>query len=291
MATGHFLIAGCGYLGTRVAAQWQQAGHRVTAVTRSTARAREFAERGWEPLLGDVTQPEHLPQLPPADVLLWAVGYDRARYSDIRAVYLTGLQDFLERLPVMPAKLIYISSTGVYGQDGGEWVDEESPTEPTREGGRVCLAAEDWLRASRWGPATLILRMAGIYGPGRLPSLEALRQGPVEVRADAYLNLIHVDDAARLVDQVAQRLAPPELLVVSDGQPVLRQDYLAYLAQVSGVDVPEFVDPVPGVTPTTRRTAGSKRVRTDRCQRLCPMTWQFPSYREGVVDAWSRRPA
>ena len=84
-------------------------------------------------------------------------------------VYVDGLQAALDALPTATGRIIYISSTGVYGQTSGEWVDEESECRPTREGGRVCLAAEGVLASPDLGQRAVVLRLAGIYGPGRIP--------------------------------------------------------------------------------------------------------------------------
>ena len=93
------LIIGCGYLGRRGAERWTQAGDEVHAMTRSAERGAEFAASGWQPVIGDVTAPETLADLPAVDTLLFAVGMDRSRYTDIRDVYVRGLERSLAALP------------------------------------------------------------------------------------------------------------------------------------------------------------------------------------------------
>src|SRR5438105_2960635 len=117
------LVIGCGYLGQRVASLWLHDGHRVVATTRQPA---VFQGSAIQPLQCDVLLPETLEGLPAADTVLHAVGLDRSSGASMRSVYVDGLANVLERLPV-PRKLIYISSSSVYGQTDGEWVDEESP--------------------------------------------------------------------------------------------------------------------------------------------------------------------
>ena len=103
-------------------------------------------------------------------------------------------------------RVIYISSTGVYGQTDGTWVDESTECRPTRAGGQACLAAEQLLLQSAWAARTLILRLAGIYGPQRLPRLRQLQSGEsLDTAPLGLLNLIHVDDAAQVVRQVADQ--------------------------------------------------------------------------------------
>ncbi len=163
------LIFGCGYLGLRVAHLWREAGVVVYAVTRSESRAKELEAVGLRPLVADVTDPRSLQGLPRAESVLYAVGFDRAGGANMREVYVDGLRHVLEALPEETGRILYISSTGVYAQSGGEWVDEDSPYQSVRESGRVCREAEELLRSHRLGPRSIILRLAGIYGPGRIP--------------------------------------------------------------------------------------------------------------------------
>ncbi len=171
------LIVGCGYLGSRVARRWRDAGDEVFVVTRSDEHARRFAEQGLRPIVADVLRAETLVALPAADTVLYAVGYDRTAGASIHDVYVSGLQAVLNALPERTGRFLYASSSGVYGQSQGESVDENSPTTPTREGGRACLAAEQALAAHPFGPRAIVLRFAGLYGPGRIPQAGAIRHG------------------------------------------------------------------------------------------------------------------
>ncbi len=141
------LIFGCGYLGHRVAVRWQVAGDTPHVVTRSPSRAAALAAEGLQPIVADVLRPETLRGLPTADTVLYAVGYDRTADQSLREVYVQGLANVLAALPANTGRILYVSSTGVYGQTTGEPVDESSPCHPTREGGRACLEAEQLLSA------------------------------------------------------------------------------------------------------------------------------------------------
>lgn len=309
----HTLILGCGYLGGRVARLWRAAGHRVTVVTRRASRSGELAAAGYEPLVADVTQPESLDSLPAADVVLMAVGYDRASGRTQREVYVDGLRAVLDHLPDATGRIVYISSTGVYGQTDGSWVDEQSPTVPDYEGGRACLAAEALLREHPLGARSVVLRLAGIYGPGRVPRDRDVREGlPLAAAADGWVNLIHVDDAARVVVAAAERATLPSRLVVADGCPVRRRDFYAYWARLAGLPAPRFVDspdlPASESTGTQRiepsppsaadganRPAAhgrggrsDKRVRAARVWSALELAPEFPSYREGLADVAAR---
>ena len=170
------LIIGCGYLGLRVAKIWQQQGNSVSGLTRKPKRAAEFAEQGIAGIVGDVTQPETL-DLPAADIVLVAVGMDRSMYSDINMIYVDGLKNVLARLSSRPQHLVYVSSTGVYGDFDGDWVNEESITQPLRPGGKACLKAEQLIRDSELSDQATVLRFAGIYGPGRVPTKQRVEAG------------------------------------------------------------------------------------------------------------------
>ncbi|MFN0055461.1 MAG: NAD-dependent epimerase/dehydratase family protein, partial [Planctomycetales bacterium] len=140
------LVIGCGYLGRRVAQEWSRAGDAVWALTRSRDRAAELAAQGLVSVIGDVTRPESLRALPPADTVLYAVGLDRQSGHTQREVYVDGLVNVLRRLETVPSRFVYISSTSVYGEDAGEWVDEETQCRPRSSNGQVCLDAELELR-------------------------------------------------------------------------------------------------------------------------------------------------
>lgn len=232
------LIIGCGYLGLRVARAWREAGDDVWALTRSADHAAQFEQQGITPLLGDVLDRDSLRQLPETETVLHAVGYDRSAAAGKREVYVTGLANVLQALPAGCRRLIYVSSTSVYGQSQGEWVDETSPCEPTSEGGRICRDAEQVARDNfRGAGGVSVLRLSGIYGPGRLAArIEALRQQrPIAGHPDGWINLIHVDDARQVVQTCATISEPVDTLLVSDDEPMRRRDYYSRLTAALGV--------------------------------------------------------
>lgn len=238
------LIIGCGYLGRRVARLWQHNGDTVFALTRSPANAEELRSLGIEPIVGDVTNGESLRQLPSADVVLCAVGFDRSAAASQRDVYVDGLTNAAREPASRVNRLIYISSTSVYGQSAGEWIDEQSPTNPTRENGRICLEAENVLRNAHQGRELSwnILRLAGIYGPGRLlQRVASLKAGAtLDGNPDAFLNFIHVDDAARAVLACEKHGHLKEMYLVCDDRPIRRRDYYEKLATLVGAPEPSY---------------------------------------------------
>jgi nucleoside-diphosphate-sugar epimerase len=269
------LIFGAGYLGQRVAALWRDTGREVHVVTRSAPRGEALAAAGYRPHVADVTRPETLAALPKADTVLFAVGFDRASGRSIGEVYSGGLANVLAALGDRPRRFLYISSTGVYGPGDGGWVDEETPCHPDREGGQACLAAEQTLAASPLGPRSIILRLAGIYGPGRIPrSADLLAGKPLAAHPDTHLNLIHVDDAARIV-LLAECAAAPRTYVVSDGHPVLRRDYFAALARLLGAPAPTFIAPPADEPP--QRGASDRRASNAQLVRELRPEFAYPS--------------
>lgn len=276
------LIFGCGYLGRRVTRRWLEQGDRVIALTRKQATAEAFRSEGIEPIVADVTDPESLRELPSADTLLYAVGYDRSASPSIHEVYAVGFRRALAATPEV-GRAIYISTTGVYGDAGGEWVDEQTPPNPARDGGRASLAAEQALYDPTWRDRRVILRLAGIYGPDRLPYLAKLVAGePIAASQHGWLNLIHVDDAAEAVVAAASTAAPPAIVCVSDGDPPQRGDYYAEAARLLAAPTPSFETPAAG-SPRAARAAADKRVANRLLIERLGVRLKYPSYREGLA--------
>ena len=278
------LVFGCGYLGNRVAQRWLESGDRVFAVSRSEQSARAMQQDGLLPIVADVTQPESLIDLPEVDTVLYAVGFDRLSGHSIADVYVQGLQNVLAQLPAPRQRLLYISSTGVYGQSAGEWVDESSICQPERAGGLACLAAEQELEKQRAELDSCILRLAGIYGPGRLPRRDALLAGePIKAPADGWLNLIHVEDAVRVVLAAATAGQLPDRLLVSDGTPLRRQQYFAELCRQLDAPDPCFDEQQQSETDRARASS-SKRVSNRQLLDLLGEVIVFDSFADGLAD-------
>jgi len=277
------LIVGCGYLGTRVARRWLAAGDRVFGITRSPTRAAELAAIGITPIVCDVTAGPESPSwetlraLPPFDTVFWAVGFDRASGKTHRDVHVTGLARLLDALAGSP-RVILSSSTGVWGDEGGGVVTEDTPTNPSREAGHVLVEAESRLRSHAKGPG-VALRFAGLYGPDRLPRLDDLRAGlPIAADPDSWLNLIQIDDAAAVVCAVAAADTPQPLYVVSDGHPVLRRDWYGHLAAITGSPSPHWEPSLP------RARGADKRVDPALLFRDLPIPLAHPDPLRGIEE-------
>ena len=273
------LVIGCGYLGERVAREWLRQGAEVAVLTRSETRAEKFVGLGLKPVIGDVLDPDSLRKLPLAETVLYAVGFDRTSVASKRSVYVDGLSNVLREVGARCERFLYVSSTSVYGQDAGELVDESSPTTPTEENGRICCDAEAAVRQLK--AEAIILRLAGIYGPGRLLArVEQLRRGDrLTGNPNAWLNLIHVDDAVRAVLAAETRGVLGETSLVCDDQPLLRREYYSALAEAVGAPTPQFEE-LSVDAPERRRL--NKRCVNHRLRKELSVDLQFPTITSGL---------
>ena len=275
MPTSH-LILGCGYLGRRVGQAWLAAGDSVTALTRSNSKLLQSL--GIEPIVGDVLNPESLKPLPQVETILYAIGLDRSAGNSMREVYVDGLRNVLEHVP-QSKRFIYVSSTGVYAQTDGDWVDVDSPTEPEEGSGSVVLEAEKLLRERR--PDAMILRFAGIYGPGRLLRKDSLLQGEAQGGdPEKWLNLIHVDDGVKAVLAAESRGKHGSTYLIADNTPVSRRDFYTELAKLLNAPPATFDDSAPSPGRETNRRISNRSMREE-----LGVEPRYRSYLEGLAQA------
>lgn len=291
------LIAGCGYVGHRVAQCWRSSGIETFAISRDPAKGEQLAGEGIRPLMLDLSSPEKWPELPVVDVLLWSVGFDRKAGADRTRVWVDGLRELLNRVRFRTGhgRVIYTSSTGVYGDSGGEEVDENTVACPDSEGGKACLAAEQIVRefAVTTGHTATVLRLAGIYGPDRLlRRIADLHNGtPITSPPDDWLNLIHVDDIVRTVDAVANHSGSsiiPIMNVVAANS-VTRRTYYTTLAELASAPGPVFE--ASSSTESTKarsgRGSGNRRV-ISRVRPTLDVQFCFDDVKAGLQDALRR---
>jgi len=277
------LIAGCGYVGVRLASQLARSGASVFALRRS----QRPLPVGVEPVVADLARIETLGSVPAGlDAVVYAAAPSSSDEAAYRSTYLDGVDNLLrvlaERAERAP-RFVFASSTAVYGQERGEWVDETSPTKPRRWNGETLLAAERLLAARV--PEATVVRFGGIYGPGRTRLVDQVRNGEARLRkGEHFTNRIHRDDAARALAllALAPKLAHGCYLGVDD-EPADESAVLMYLAELLGVPAPPLAD---DANPPARR-AGSKRCRNDRL-RAEGFAPRFPSYREGYAAMLDR---
>ena len=280
VANYRVLIAGCGDVGSALGVELAAQGHEVFGLRRNVRALPESLQ----PVAADLGRPESLAELPPnLDAVVYAAAADRTDETAYRSAYVDGVDHLVAALVAQkqqPRCLLFTSSTGVYGQSSGEWVDESSATEPRRFTGSLVLAGEARVAASPW-PSTSV-RFGGIYGPGRGRLLERVRQGNLTVdrQNPAYTNRIHRDDCAgalaHLLRLEAEGSSLPRVLVGVDDDPAPRHEVYDWLADALGVPRPAEVEGEAG----SRLHGGSKRCRNALLRSL-GYSFRYPSYREG----------
>lgn len=235
------LIIGCGDIGLRVAALWQQRGIAVCGLARSTNAAKRLQQAGIKAISGDLDARDTLSSLPTKDALVYYfapppnTGHDDPRMS----AFIASIKQAR-----WPAKIVYISTTAVYGDCNGAWVTEQTPVNPQSERGKRRLSAENSLLAwhQHSGVPVIILRVAGIYGPGRLP-IARLQQGQPVLNEDEspFSNRIHAEDLATICVKAADYHGGETLYNVSDGHPTTMTDYFNRIADTAGLPRPPVV--------------------------------------------------
>ncbi|GMV91927.1 MAG: hypothetical protein AMXMBFR82_17050 [Candidatus Hydrogenedentota bacterium] len=277
------LIAGCGYVGSALAARLVADNHEVWGLRRNPDRLPE----GVRPIAADITDPDTLRDLPPdLDCVFYtaaAGGYEEARYQ---AAYVQGPRNLLDALSAQDSikRVFFTSSTGVYAQQDGEWVDETSPSEATHFSGKAMLDGERMFREGPF-PATSV-RLGGIYGPGRAQTLDRIRDRVITCPAEpSYLNLVHRDDCAGILHHLMQLDNPEERYLGVDCEPAERGEMYRWLANMLGVPEP----PTDDAEPEGRSARGNKRCSNARIL-ASGYAFAYPNYREGYHAIFAPRP-
>lgn len=265
------LIAGCGYVGTALGLELAGQGARVWGLRRDASRLPSQLGA----LSADLGDPATLHGLPrELDYVVYCAGADEASDAAYERVYVSGLRNVLAAVSGAAVRRVFFtSSTAVYGQAAGEWVDETSETTPAHFSGVRLLEAERLLREQRT-PAT-ILRCSGIYGPGRTRLIDGVRKGTA-APSQRYTNRIHRDDVAGAIAHLLQQPGPPPLLLLSDDTPALDGEVIGFLAQQLGVPPPAAGAGAPG------GRGGHKRCR-NALLRATGYQLRYPTYREGYA--------
>lgn len=280
----HLFCFGFGYSARALSTRLLEHGWRVTGTCRSTEKAAALEAAGITPIIFDGTEPIRnlAVHMPPGSCLLTSVPPDADGDPVVR---LHGAE--LAELAVRLAWVGYLSTTGVYGDHNGEWVDERSALTPATERSRMRLRAErQWVRlqAHRSLPVHLF-RLAGIYGPGR-NQLARIKSGTARriVKAGQVFSRIHVDDIAATLEASIRRPAPGRAYNVCDDLAAPPQDVIAHAADLLGTPPPPLINFEDAeLSPMAASFyAESKRVRNDRIKKELGVELTYPTYKEGL---------
>lgn len=276
------LIAGCGYVGMSLGVRLVEAGHEVVGVRRSTTGAGELSALGIRPLALDLAEAKQLDRL--GGRFDWVVNTVASPHgggvAEYERTYLVGTRNLLGWLAEHGcARYVYTSSTGVYGQDDGGWVVESSELAPEAETARVLVATEREVLSA--GLGGVVLRLAGIYGPGRSYWLRMMGSGEVRIPGDGkrWMNMVHRDDIVGAVLAVLERGLEGEVYNVCDNEPVQYGEFVTWLAGRMGLPVPPHVAEESGVR--RKRGLTNKRVSNRKLREELGWEPRYPSYREG----------
>lgn len=285
----HLLIAGCGDVGCRLGLRLVGQGHTVWGLRRHP----EALPSELRPLAADLADPGSLHgvlrDLPPdLDAVIYTAAADGPSEEAYRRAYVTGVDHLLtvlEGRSTPPRRVLFASSTGVYGQTDGSHVDETSPTEPRRFTGQRVLEGEERCRASRI--PSVSLRLGGIYGPGRTRLIDRVASGAAKCPEGepTYTNRIHSEDAAGALAHLVTLEEPDPVYLGVDTESADLCEVLRFLAQELGVDPPEVVP-----RDQAGRRGGSKRCSSRRLQDS-GYRFLYPTYREGYAELIAERQA
>jgi len=268
------LMAGCGYLGIHAGKRFLDKGHRVYGLRRHSAA---LESTGIEPVAADLLDPSTLEKLPEADIVVMCQA--PGEKDDYRRTYVDGAQNLLEALSKHPPKkFVLVSSTGVYGQRDGSWIDEN--TDPAAAGyedeedekrARHLLKAER--RVQQSGIPFMVLRLGGLSGPGR-HRLRAIREGRMKPAAtDQFVNRMRIEDAAAAIGTLLQKGTPGELYLGVDDTPSTHREYYDWL-------LPKLGMPAAAVAHTSSKGKRCKNAKLKSLGFRC----MFPSFKEGYEE-------
>jgi nucleoside-diphosphate-sugar epimerase len=279
------LIAGCGYVGSATAELFRARGWEVEGWTASAESAERLGATATYRVravnLADAEAVTGAAGPAGFDVVIQSASSRGGNADDYRRVYLRAAQNLAAACPT--ARLIFVSSTSVYGQTNGEWVTERSPANPPRPTGEVLRETEEFVLA-RGG---IVARLAGVYGPGRSALLRKFLDGTavLDPAADRFINQAHRDDIAAALFLIATQSIPENasgeeesrIYNVSDGHPITLRECYEWLAK-------HLARPLP---PMTRSLVHRKRGATNKrisSAKLSELGWSpvYPTFADGM---------
>jgi nucleoside-diphosphate-sugar epimerase len=274
----HVLVAGCGWLGEAIARALVARGDRVTGVRRDPARAAALAALGVEPLALDLSAPGAAARLPAFDAIVACQSSAEDSEAAYRAAYVEASRTLLEAAGRTGAPLVYTGSTGVFGQRDGSDVDEATPPSPASATARVLAEAEELvLEAAARGARAAIVRLSGLYGPGRTGIAGRVRSGALALGPgdSAWMNFCHRDDAVAFVLAALGRAEHGAVWHGSDARPARRREVVEWIAARLGIPPPR----------TDRPAAGpDRRILSERTRASLGVQLRWPSFSDGLAQ-------
>jgi nucleoside-diphosphate-sugar epimerase len=271
------LIAGCGDVGNVLATALLQDGHTVYGLKRDTSTLPD----GVQPVRADLLNPNTLLALPAdIDALVFMPTPGSRDEAGYEAIFIQGWKNLWAGLKQTPARVLLVSSTAVYGEDQGGVVDEETRPDPTRFNGRILLKMEQL--AGRCTDNLVVVRISGIYGPGRERLIRLAASAGLEVQQTPpyFTNRIHRDDAAAALKHLLAIERPEALYLATDDQPAPRYDVVEWLAKIQGNASPKgLVD---------ENASRGKRV-SNRRLRNSGFNLTYPDYKAGYAAVLAQR--
>jgi nucleoside-diphosphate-sugar epimerase len=276
------LIIGCGFLGEAAAELFFAQGRPVLGVVRSAESREKYASRNFETALCDVTSDQSVEALRErvqgVPLAIYSVSSGGGSAAEYAIIYRDSLKRVLQSW--RPQKVVFVSSSSVYGQNDGSWVTEESPALPEYDTASVLLEAEDIALANEG----IVARFTGIYGPGRSMQLRKFLGGEavLEAGGNRYLNQIHRDDGAFGLLHLADLSVPPGIYNVTDDTPATQRELYGWMANFLQLPLP----PEGPVNKNRKRGVTSKRVSNSKLRSL---GWRpkYPAYRDALPSLMS----
>jgi Nucleoside-diphosphate-sugar epimerases len=282
------LIIGAGYIGLPLGEKLAQQGHSVYGLRRTTKFDSEMRSVGVRPLHADISKAETLSSIPPEfDWIVNCAGSSGSTAQDYLHTYFEGTKNILDWFSNrLPSKYVYTSSTSVYDQNDGSWVTEQSSAFPRSETAAVLMKTERLLM-ERAGLRSVILRLAGIYGPGRGYWLRQFLndEARMEGNGERFLNMIHQEDAVDAIIATLRHRNPGPIYNVVDTEPVMQRTMFEWLSQ-------ELSQPMPPAstepTEPRRRPAHNRRISSARLRSELGIQFRYPTFREGFTAELKR---
>ena len=271
------LVAGAGWLGSALARALAARGDQVTALRRDPARAAALLAPGITPLALDLAAPGAAERLPAFDAAVACQSSGADTVAGYRAAYVEANRALLAAAARHGARrLVYTGSTGVFGQRDGSLVTEVTPPAPASPTAEVLVEAERLVLGAGPGAPACLVRLSGLYGPGRAGVLERVRAGRLALGPDddAFMNFCHLDDAVAFVLAALDRGEPGATYHGSDAAPPRRAEVVEWISTRLGIVPPRGATPAGGP---------NRRIDSAWTRRTLGVTLRWPTFRDGLA--------